>query len=155
MSGLSGSGKTTIAQQLAKQNNAIHIRSDAVRKYLAGIPLSQTGEQSIYSSEMTEKTYNRLLEFGTMLVMQGFNVVLDAKYDLKKWRETVINFVQSHNISFEIIYCTAPVEVLSDRLRNRTQDISDATADLLAQQQANFEPFQDHEKAYVTTIDTN
>jgi len=36
MSGLSGSGKTTVARHLARQLGAIHLRSDAVRKHLGG-----------------------------------------------------------------------------------------------------------------------
>jgi predicted kinase len=154
MSGLSGSGKTTVAQQLAKDNNAIHIRSDAVRKHLAGIPLSQTGAESIYSPEMNLKTYNRLLELGKMLVGQGFNVILDAKYDRRQWRAGAISFAESEGIPLQIIYCTAPWEVLSDRLQKRTQDISDATPKLLARQKANFEAFNDQEKAYLRTVQT-
>ena len=39
MSGLSGSGKSTTARHLARQQGAIHLRSDAVRKHLGGISL--------------------------------------------------------------------------------------------------------------------
>ena len=50
--------------------------------------------------------------------------------------------------------CTAPDLVLRDRLSSRTGDVSDATADLLTQQQAAAEPFTDAEQSLVTTIDT-
>ena len=43
MAGLSGSGKSTTAKLLAQQSGAIYLRSDAVRKHLAGIPLNQKG----------------------------------------------------------------------------------------------------------------
>lgn len=154
MSGLSGSGKTTVAQKLASQIGAIHIRSDAVRKHLAGTPLDQRGEQEIYTPEMTQKTYDRLLQLGIMLANDGFLVILDAKYDRQLWREQVFTLAQSHQIPFQIIYCTAPLNILRDRISQRTQDISDATPDLLIQQQTAAEPFTDKEKAYVTTIDT-
>jgi uncharacterized protein len=53
-----------------------------------------------------------------------------------------------------MIYCTAPEAVLRDRLRQRTGDITDATVDLLASQQAAWEDFTPAERAYLTTVDT-
>ncbi|MFP4133077.1 MAG: AAA family ATPase [Halothece sp.] len=155
MSGLSGSGKSTIAREIAKQENAIHLRSDAVRKHLAEIDIEASGDETIYRPEMTEKTYEKLLEIGSLLASQGWKVILDAKYDRQRLREAVIKEVESHNLPLEIIHCYAPMEVLRDRVSQRTGDISDATPSLLAQQQANAEPFTEREQAYVKTIDTS
>lgn len=55
MCGLSGSGKSTVARQLARRLSAIHIRSDAVRKHLGGIPLQQRGGADLYTPEMHQK----------------------------------------------------------------------------------------------------
>lgn len=154
MSGLSGSGKTTVARHLARQTGAIHIRSDAVRKHLAGIPLDQQGGADLYTPTMNEKTYDRLLELGIILASQGFPVILDAKYDRQAFRQKAIARCQSHQLPIQIVHCTAPEEVLRDRLLSRTNDVSDATADLLTQQQAAAEPFTDAEKSLVTTLDT-
>ena len=155
MSGLSGSGKTTVAKTLARAIGAIHIRSDAVRKHLAGISLDTTGSDEIYTPQMSQKTYDRLLELGMMLVKEGFTVILDAKYDRIGCRHKIIDAIQNNNISLQIIHCTAPVEVLRDRLNQRSGDISDATADLLTSQQATAEAFSPEEQVYVTTIDTS
>jgi predicted kinase len=43
---------------------------------------------------------------------------------------------------------------LRDRLTARTDDVSDATAELLTQQQATAESFTDTEQSLVTTLDT-
>jgi len=154
MSGLSGSGKSTIARQLARKLGAIHIRSDAVRKHLAGIELTKRGEANIYTAEMSQKTYSRLLELGIMLARQGFPVILDAKYDQQHLRLDAIAQAQFHQLSLYIVHCTAPLEVLHDRLSSRTGDISDATTDLLGAQQAAFKPFTEVEKLYLKTLDT-
>jgi hypothetical protein len=154
MSGLSGSGKTTIARQMAKQHQAIHLRSDAVRKHLAGIAVDETGSDDIYTAEMTQKTYDRLLKLGVLLASQGWSVILDAKYDQQDLRKAVIAQAQKHHLPLQIVYCDAPMAVLRDRLTHREGDISDATANLLAQQQANADPFNEREKAYLVTIDT-
>ncbi len=151
MSGLSGSGKSTTARQIAAQG-AIQIRSDAVRKHLGGIPLEQRGGADLYTPEMTEKTYARLLELGLALAAQGYAVVLDAKYDRVALRQQVIEQAASQQMPLQIIHCDAPLEVLKQRLDQRQGDIADATADLLAKQV--FEPFTASEQAYVTSIDT-
>ncbi|MGB8700026.1 MAG: AAA family ATPase [Thermosynechococcaceae cyanobacterium] len=160
MSGVSGSGKSTIARQLAQSLNAIHIRSDAVRKHLAGIPLQQRGDQDgasesgIYTPEMTHKTYTRLLELGLFLAQQGFVVILDAKYDRQVLRQGVLEAAAIAHIPIHIVQCVAPTEVLRDRLQTRTGDITDATADLLETQLATAEPLTDQEQAIATIVRT-
>jgi aminoglycoside phosphotransferase family enzyme/gluconate kinase len=152
MAGLSGSGKTTTARKLAIQQEAIHIRSDAVRKHLGGIPLEQRGSDDLYTPEMTQKTYGRLLDLGMQLASEGYTVVLDAKYDRQELRQDVISKAAAHQIPVQIIHCDAPMEVLRDRLQSRTGDIADATTDILAKQ--SFEPFTEAEQPHVQTIDT-
>ena len=154
MSGLSGSGKSTVGRYIAKTSQGIHLRSDAVRKHLGNVPLNEKGGADLYTPEMTQKTYDRLLELGVLLAQQGFTIILDAKYDRQALREQVITATNNHKIPLQIYYCTAPMEVLSDRLNNRVGDVADATADLLQQQQANLEPFTPTEESLVTTLDT-
>ncbi|MGL6345147.1 MAG: AAA family ATPase, partial [Waterburya sp.] len=155
MSGLSGSGKSTVAQYLARKQGAIHLRSDAVRKHLAGIPIDEPGQNDLYSTEMTQQTYTRLLELGLLLATEGFTVILDAKYDRLVQRQTAISQANTQHIPIKIIQCNAPVSVLRDRLNKRRGDISDATADLITSQQANAEAITAAEQAYVTTVDTS
>ena len=154
MSGLSGSGKSTVARSLAPAIAAIHLRSDAMRKHLAGIPLLEKGDADLYASAMTQKTYEQLIEMGTGLASQGYSVILDAKFDRQYWRGQAIAAAQQANLPITILHCTAPLEVLRDRLQQRQGDVSDATANLLSQQQANAEPFTSNELAHVKTIDT-
>ncbi|MEG4405689.1 AAA family ATPase [Microcoleus sp. MON2_D5] len=154
MSGLSGSGKSTAARYLARRTGAIHIRSDAVRKHLGGIPLNERGGQDLYSDEMTAQTYGRLLELGIVLADRGWDVILDAKFDRQNLRTDAIDRAQSHGLPLQIIYCTAPIEVLRERLQQRRGDIADATAELLSSQQAAFEPFTELEQISVKIVDT-
>ncbi|GCL40213.1 adenylylsulfate kinase [Sphaerospermopsis reniformis] len=154
MSGLSGSGKSTTARYLARKLGAVHLRSDAVRKHLAGIPLLERGGNEIYTPEMTQKTYDRLLTLGITLANQGWRVILDAKYDRQHLRQQAINQATQHQLPLQIIHCTAPLEVLQERLVNRTGDIADATADLLVSQLNQAEPFTDKEQPYIKILDT-
>lgn len=161
MSGLSGSGKTTVARLLAQQIGAVHIRSDAVRKHLAGIELNQRGDDDgsygggIYTPEMTQKTYDRLLELALLLAGQGFSIILDAKYDRQADRQAVITQAKLQNLRVKIVQCTAPMELLRDRLNTRKGDIADATAAILADQLKSYEGFTEAEQTYVISIDTS
>lgn len=155
MSGLSGSGKSTVARHLARRWKAIHIRSDAVRKHLGGVPLEEKGGAELYTAEMTQKTYKRLLELGVLLADQGYSVILDAKYDRQALRAEAIAQANVHQLPLQIFHCTAPTEVLRERLDKRTGDIADATADLLAAQEASAEPFTESEQPYVKTLETS
>ncbi|WP_026097879.1 bifunctional aminoglycoside phosphotransferase/ATP-binding protein [Baaleninema simplex] len=154
MSGLSGSGKSTTARQLARRLGAIQVRSDAVRKHLAGIPLDERGSDEIYTFEMSRRTYDRLAELGAMLAKLGWTVILDAKYDRREWRKMACDRAEAASIPVQILHCTAPMSVLRDRLDRRTGDIADATADLLASQQAKAEGFTEDELSRVVEIDT-
>ncbi len=150
MAGLSGSGKSTTAQQLASQAGAIRLRSDAVRKHLAGVPLHEKAGDEVYTAAMTDRTYSRLIELGAQLAAQGYRVILDAKFDRQAKREEAMRAAQQQSIPLTFLHCTAPAEVLRARVTARSGDIADANADILARQ--SMEPFS--AAAAVTEIDT-
>lgn len=150
MSGLSGSGKSTTAQQLAHLSGAIRLRSDAVRKHLAGIDLREKGGDEIYTAEMTDKTYSRLIELGVQLAKRGDRVILDAKFDRQAKRQEATTKAKAHELPIAFLHCTAPANVLQARVEKRNNDITDATADILKQQ--SMEPFEYGDTVF--TIDT-
>lgn len=154
MSGLSGSGKSTLGQAIAQRENAIHLRSDAIRKQLGGIGLQEKGPDDLYSPEMTARTYRRLLELGQCLVAQGFQVILDGKYDRHALREPVIQWCQGQGIPLKIVHCHAEPDVLKARLSDRQGDISDATAALIDDQLRQWEGFTPEEQPFVVAAPT-
>jgi uncharacterized protein len=154
MSGLSGSGKSTIARYFARRLNAVHIRSDAVRKHLGGISLYEQGEANLYTPAMSDRTYSHLLHLGIRLATQGYPVILDAKYNQQGFRLTALKQASMNHLPFRIFYCSAPYEVLRERLQGRMGDITDAGVNLLPQQQREEEPFNEIERSCVTRLDT-
>ncbi len=139
MAGLSGSGKSTTAQQLAEQTGAIRLRSDAVRKHLAGVPLHEKAGDEVYTAAMTDRTYTRLIELGAQLASQGYRVILDAKFDRQAKRHEAIRTAQAQAVPITFLYCTAPADVLKNRVVARSGDITDADAAILEKQ--SMEPF--------------
>lgn len=152
MSGLSGSGKSTVARELSRQLGAVHIRSDAVRKHLAGMPLNQRGDDALYTPEMTQQTYERLVDLGILLARQGNTVILDAKFDREATRQIAIAQAQAAALPLTIVHCEAPFAVLKQRVQQRTGDIADANLAVLDKQ--HLDPFTPSERIFVTTVDT-
>jgi aminoglycoside phosphotransferase family enzyme/gluconate kinase len=152
MVGLSGAGKSTVARELSRSLGAIHIRSDAVRKHLGGIPVTERGDDTLYTPAMTQRTYDRLLDLGMTLGALGYTVVLDGKYDRAQHREAAQAKAMQHGLPLEMVHCTAPMAVLRERVQARSGDIADATVAVLERQ--TLEPFSPDEATQVTTVDT-
>ncbi|MEL6902381.1 MAG: AAA family ATPase [Cyanobacteria bacterium J06606_4] len=150
MSGLSGSGKSTTAGQLVTAAGAIRLRSDAIRKHLAGIPLQEKGSDEIYTPAMSAATYSRLIKLGVQLASRGYRVILDAKFDRAEKRTEAIAAATANDIPLTFLHCTAPPDILRARVEQREGDIADATAAILAKQ--SMDPFAAHEP--VIELDT-
>ena len=143
--GVSGSGKSTLARQTCEVLDGVMVRSDAVRKHLAGIPLSMRGQVSgtdIYTPAMTVRTYTTLLQHAREVIASGRWVILDAVYARQSERAAAAVLARELRVPFGMLYCQAPATELKRRLDQRAsegRDISDATVDVLEQQLLHFE----------------
>ncbi|MEX2588968.1 MAG: AAA family ATPase, partial [Chitinophagales bacterium] len=151
MSGLSGSGKSTVARKIAEEKQFLIIRSDALRKHLTGVPLYEKGPQEIYKAEVSQETYNTLIKLAEFLTNRGVSVILDARFDKRNLRIKAMQLAEEKQLDFKIIYCQANTEELKKRLKLRSGDVSDADASLIDQQAKTFEEFTDSEKVFVDT----
>lgn len=151
--GLSGSGKTTVAREASRILDGVVVRSDAVRKHLAALPLEARGDASgknIYTPEMTQRTYSALLGHGREIIASNRWAILDAVYGRRDERTAAAALARELDIPFGILYCVAPQNELERRLHARAaggNDISDATVDVLAGQLAHFDPPAEAENA--------
>ena len=84
VSGLPGTGKSTLAAELAARADFDLIRSDLVRKELAGIKTNAATpagfEQGIYAPEWTERTYAECLRRAEQMLFEGQRVIVDANF---------------------------------------------------------------------------
>ncbi len=145
-SGPAASGKSTIAHQTAGAIGGIVVRSDAVRRHLAGLEPGQHAPrlfgQGIYGNELTEKTYHALLDRARAIVSSGRWAILDATFLSRARRRHAAMLARSLGTAFGVIYCSAPIPELSRRLEQRSydgRDISDATQAVLSRQLQDIE----------------
>ena len=144
--GLSGSGKSTAARRVAESLDGIVVRSDAVRKQLAGMTLGQRDSsdfgQGIYNPEMTRTTYSTMLQHATTITASGRWAILDATYPTREYRRAAAEMARTLDMPFAILHCSAPHGELLRRLVERNAagtDVSDATVAILEAQSQGFE----------------
>ncbi|MBI3994775.1 MAG: AAA family ATPase, partial [Nitrospirae bacterium] len=154
-------GKSTVAGDVAEHSEGIVVRSDAVRKTIAGAvgdgPTPAEYGGGIYTPEMTERTYHGLLERAAAVIATGRWAILDATYAQKGQRQAARSWAGKRAVPFIILHCTAPLSVLEMRLAKRAAagtDISDADVEIMRRQLSVFEPFDREEAEHAIKVDT-
>ena len=160
--GVSGSGKSWLAERLAQRLPAVWVRSDVERKRLFGMsptqrpPAGTTAE--IYSAEASRRTYARLAELAGGILETGYSVIADATYLHRANRDRLLAVAGEHGIPGLILACEAPEETLRARVSRRRaadRDASDAGIAVLESQLRKRHPFgSDEPVARVVTDET-
>ncbi len=135
--GLPGSGKSTLARGAGAALGASVVRSDEVRKALAGLepatPAPARFAHGLYSEASTEATYRELLARAGRLLGLGHSVVLDATFTDPRWRAAARRLAERAVADLDEVRCHAPLGVLQRRVAERAAqggDASDATVEV-------------------------
>lgn len=159
MHGLSGSGKTWLSSRLLAHWPAIRIRSDIERKRLHGFGEFERSESGvgggIYTDTATAGVYGHMLETAVTLLQAGYNVILDASFLQRKWRQQAHDLAVGHGAAYVILEMATPLDELARRLRARARERSEASeADLevLAHQERHVEPLDARERECCISI---
>lgn len=158
--GLSGSGKSWLAQRLVEPVGLVRVRSDVERKRLHGLdPLARSNsnlDAGIYSPQASARTYRHLLDCATPALQTGIPVLVDAAFLKQDLREPFLRQAEALDVAFGIVECHADPALLKRRIEHRARagnDPSDADLDVLAQQQATAEPLTAAEAANALSLD--
>lgn len=142
--GLSGSGKSHLANLGMAQCGALSIRTDAVRRRIA----PQHRHLPRYSDAMHRLTYQQLFADAEAALEAGFSVILDATFLHPKSRRSVQQLAQRCAVPLHFFWLNIPPEQLRENIRQRQHDISEADLDVLEQQLRDYhspqEPFIHH-----------
>lgn len=136
--GLSGTGKSTLARGLApflgRPPGAVVLRSDVIRKRLAGVAATVRLGPEAYSRENSTRVYAAIMAAARKILGSGQAVIADAVFARADEREAVAAVARAANVPFDGIWLEAPESNLVERLESRRHDASDATAAVLRQQ---------------------
>lgn len=149
MSGVSGSGKTWLAKQLAARLRALHLRSDVERRRLP--------ELRAYTSRTRAMVYLHLLFCAEAALLGGMPVVVDATFVRREDRGIFRQAATRLAIPIHVVRCAAPPAVLRERIAARAQagnDPSEANLAVLEMQEIDLEPIASDEDLPILEADT-
>jgi hypothetical protein len=159
MHGLSGSGKTTVAQDLLETLGAVRLRSDVERKRLFGIEAQARSGSALdagpYAPEANERTYARVAELAREVLAAGYPVIVDAAFLKRAERERFAALARNAGARFLIAACTASAATLRARVAARereARDASEAGLAVLERQLAAAEPLAQDEAGHTIAL---
>ncbi len=138
-----GTGKTTIAKQLAGELNWQVFSSDKIRKTLAGVSLTQRTPPGlrgkIYSAQMTRRTYKRLLEEGFAAIgacsrgrrppppKSHNGIILDATFSRRALRKFLRDECKKAKVPFQFVELDVDPNEIKTRLQRRDEKTAEAS----------------------------
>ena len=163
MLGVSGSGKSTVAESLAADFSAIRLRSDVERKRLAGLrPAERAGGrvvegETLYDEASSDRVFERLEALAETVLDGGMPVVVDATFIESARRRPFRALASRKGIPFVIVQCLARPETLERRIvarRRHEHDASEAGVAVMRAQLDTQQPPDASESAHLVPVDT-
>jgi predicted kinase len=158
--GPSGAGKSAVARALAPVLGATLVQSDVVRKRLAGIAptarLAGPALDALYSSAVSGRVYEAMLEEGARALDSGRPAVLDATFLRRDARAAALALARRLRSPLAFVDVRVPPSVARARIEARSRrgdDPSDATLPVYEAQVRETEPFLEVELPHVVAHD--
>jgi len=147
MCGLPGSGKSFLATELVRHLGFDIVRSDLLRKELAGLrPTDRSREPQdtaqLYGEAMTHRVYGEMLRRAEQALAAGRSIILDATMPARSLREPFIHVARRRGAPLLLIEATCGEQESRRRLGVRAQtgtDPSDADWKVYLDARARFE----------------
>ncbi len=143
VAGLPGTGKSCLAQGLAEQAGFWVLRSDVVRKELAGLSAQQPAppdlRASLYTPAWTERTYGECLHRAERLLFEGKRVLVDATFREERFRRAFLRAAARWGVPGGVLLCQAEPATVRQRLEQRRGDASDADWSIYLQAAGSWE----------------
>lgn len=136
--GLSGSGKTTVAEAMAAHVGAPPgariVESDRIRKAMHGVPAETRLPDKAYRPEVSERVYREMAWRAGLILAEGGSVVADAVFDRSADRARIEKAADDKGVAVAGFWLDADPLVLWQRVSDRKGGPSDATIDILSRQ---------------------
>lgn len=153
--GVSGTGKTTLAGRIIDACGAVRLRSDVERKRLAGMaaeerPTDEGHARRIYSATMNGRVYDRLATLAATVLRAGTSVVIDATCNARADRDRISAVGRQAGVPIAWLELDVPTEFVLARVAARQAagtDASDASLDVVRAQLAARQPITSEEVA--------
>ena len=148
--GLPGTGKSTLSHGIAERTAATVLRSDVVRKELAGLDPSRSASSDfghgVYSPERTDATYDELASRTRDLLSVGRSVIVDASFGDDRHRRQLRVVASDARAVVVELRCEVDADTAAQRIAARAAagtDASDATAEVAASMAQFVDPWHE------------
>lgn len=136
--GLSGTGKSTLARTLGadvgRAPGARILRSDVLRKRLAGVPAEMRLPASGYTAEASRAVYMALDGLAWAALATGHGVIADAVFGMPEERDAIEEVAARVDCHFAGLWLELPEGERVARVEGRHCDASDANPDVVRAQ---------------------
>ncbi|MCO5130489.1 MAG: AAA family ATPase [Xanthobacteraceae bacterium] len=137
--GLSGTGKTLLARALAESLDpppgAVVLRSDVARKQHFHVGEMQRLPADAYRPEINAIVYRILTGQAEQILAQRHSTILDAVFAKPAERLAAADVARKLDVPFAGLFLVSDLATRASRVERRAFDASDATVDLVRQQQ--------------------
>ena len=140
-------GKEHIGEMLGRELDWKVFSSDVLRKRLARVPLHRrvvnAMRRRLYAEEMTEKTYEALLQDAVEQARNRRSVILDATYSRRRHRDRLRRKLEAVGVMFRFVEARATDDAVRRRLKERdgkAGEISDARIEDFEVLSESYEP---------------
>ena len=157
--GLPGTGKSCLAEQVAKALSISLFQSDHIRKerqfqfHQEVVPFGQ----GVYRLQMRQLVYAQLLAHAQETLKGGHSVILDATYSHRKWRDEARLLASDLDTNIVFVECVCKEDTIFSRLKQRERGsaISDARTEHFAEMLKDFEALTELAPEIWLTTDTD
>lgn len=133
--GLSGTGKSTIAERIGEISGGIVIRSDYLRKELFGGSITTPAPASAYDAQATEQVYRLMVTRAAAALASNLLVILDATFLSEHHQLLIQGLAETTGAGITRVWCHCSTKTALTRIGERVGDPSDATAGVRFQQE--------------------
>jgi predicted kinase len=141
--GLAGTGKTTLAMEIAKALGAELLRTDLIRQELFGTASDSAAvDDGIYRREARERVYDEMFRRAAGFHAHRLSVILDGTFSTRDLLNKAQQFAVDPHSGFLAIECICRPEIARQRIRQRLdegRDASEATPEIYEIQHMRWE----------------
>lgn len=135
--GLPGTGKTTVAEAIAKKTKSYLLSTDVMRKEIV--------EKPEYNKKEKEMVYGLIFSMAERMLQNSKNVVLDGTFYKKELRDKVREIADATKSKFQIVEVVCNDKIIRERLERRRKACSASDADFAVYKKIKkvFEPIRE------------